>query len=327
MESQLQEHSARKHPEAVPAGLRREIAQVIRERPLPTVAFQGEHGAFSEEALLGHFGGCAEPIPRRDFQGVGEAVLTGDAELGILPVENTLAGSVQGSHDVLVEEGLTIVGEIVIPIRLFLLGVPGAREDDLRRVLSHPVALAQCSRYLRARPRLEAVAVHDTAGAALEVARQADVGMAAVAPRAAAERYGLTVLAADLQDRDDNQTRFYLVQREGCATDGDRAHDDDRSPDPEARFRTVVLLELEDRPGALLAALQPFASSGIDLSRVESRPGRSPWRYRFLFELRGRADAPRVREALSEASRTCTAFRVLGSFLVAASMHAWAGPS
>jgi prephenate dehydratase len=280
---------------------------------VPTVAFQGERGAFSEEALLTHFGGRAAPLPRRDFRGVGEAVLAGEADFGILPVENTLAGSVQGSHDVLAGGGLRIVGEIVLRIRLHLLGLPGAREDRLRRILSHPVALAQCTRYLRAHPRAEAVAVHDTAGAAQEVARTADPEVAAVAPRAAAERYGLTVLASDLQDRADNQTRFYLVRRDGA----------DGLPEPEGggAYRTVVLLELQDRPGALLAVLGPFASRGIDLSRIESRPARTPWRYRFLLELRVSAGEPAAREALGEAKAASTDFHVLGSFPVAASLE------
>jgi prephenate dehydratase len=279
----------------------------------PTVAFQGEHGAFSEEALLGYFAGRARALPRRDFQAVGEAVLDRQAKYGILPVENTLAGSVQGSHDVLAEGDLTIVGEIVIAIRLFLMGVPGAREPDLRKILSHPVALAQCTRYLRAHPRAEAVAVHDTAGAAQEVARLGDARVGAIAPQGAAERYGLTVLAADIQDRPDNQTRFYLVCRDDTALEAEPAEDT-------GAHRTVVLLELQDRPGALVAVLAPFASRGIDLSRIESRPARSPWRYRFLLELRVHEGEPRAQDALAEASRASTQLRVLGSFPVAPSL-------
>ena len=285
------------------------------EDVVPTVAFQGEHGAFSEEALLTHFGGRAVPLPRRDFQGVGEAVLDEQAHFGILPVENTLAGSVQGSHDVLAEGGLRIVGEIVIAIRLFLLGLEGAREDRLRRILSHPVALAQCTRYLRGHSRAEAVAVHDTAGAAQEVARAADPELAAIAPRGAAERYGLVVLASDLQDRSDNQTRFYVVRK-------DHGSGDVLDGGGHGSYRTVVLLELRDRPGALLDVLKPFASRGIDLSRIESRPARTPWRYRFLLELRVFAEDPVAREALDEASLASTDLRVLGSFPVAASLEA-----
>jgi prephenate dehydratase len=296
---------------AAPVQERRKAA--VEEVDGPVVAFQGEHGAFSEEALLGYFAGRARPLPRRDFQAVGEAVLAGEARYGILPVENTLAGSVQGSHDVLAEGGLAIVGEIVIAIRLFLMGIPGAREEELERILSHPVALAQCTRYLRAHPQADAVAVHDTAGAAQEVARAANRSLGAIAPRGAADRYGLAVLASDLQDRSDNQTRFYLVCREETALETTTGADS-------AAYRTVVLLELQDRPGALVAVLAPFASRGIDLSRIESRPSRTPWRYRFLLELRVHEGEPRAQDALNEASRASAELRVLGSFPVAASL-------
>ena len=273
----------------------------------PIVAFQGEHGAFSEEAILQHFNGRARPLPRRTFLDVGEAVRGGEADLGLLPVENTLAGSVQGSHDVLVEGGLIITAEVILPIRHFLMGVPGASENRVHRILSHPVALAQCLRYLRARRDAEALPVHDTAGAAMEVARVGDPRVAAIAPRGAAERYGLDILAADLQDRDDNQTRFYLLQREG---------DPPQSPDfDEGRsLRTVVLLELVDQPGALVRVLLPFAEYGVDLSRIESRPAGEPWCYRFLLELRGEAGDVHLQKALESAAEGTTAFRVLGSF-------------
>jgi prephenate dehydratase len=276
----------------------------------PSVAFQGEHGAFSEEAILEHFRGEAHPLPRRTFADVGEGVRSGAADLGLLPVENTLAGSVQGSHDVLAEGGLQVRGEVVLPIRHFLMGVPGARIDEVRRVLSHPVALAQCTRYFRAHPEVDAVAVHDTAGAAQEVARTGDRGSAAIAPRAAAARYGLEILASDLQDRNDNQTRFYLIAREG----EDRVALPVRGDGP---FRTVVLLELANRPGALVRVLLPFADRGVDLTRIESRPTGDPWTYRFLLELRVDVQDPAAQAALEEARAYTTVLRVLGSFPMA----------
>lgn len=310
----------------------------------PVVAFQGEHGAFSEEALLDHFRGRACPLPCRAFEDVGEAVRSGGADFGLLPVENTLVGSVQGSHDVLADGGLVIVGEVILPIRHFLMGLPGAREEDLREVLSHPVALAQCTRYFRAHPGVRAMAVHDTAGAAREVAQRRDPTLAAIAPAGAARRYGLAILARDLQDRSDNQTRFYLVQGESGGGDhgvpacGPAAvaslplgvpDSTPGGPDPvlgapgptpagpdaiPAAFRTVLLLELRDRPGALLRVLEPFARRGIDLSRIESRPAGDPWRYRFLLELRVDGRSHPARTALEEVARETTRLRVLGSF-------------
>jgi prephenate dehydratase/nucleotide-binding universal stress UspA family protein len=253
----------------------------------PRVAFQGAPGAFSEAALLEHFGGRADPLPCRDFESVGQAVLEGRADFGVLPVENTLAGSVQGSQDVLLTGGFTIIGEIVTTIRHCLLAVPGASVAGLRRIVSHPVALAQCTRYLSEHPHAEALAVYDTAGAAREVAERGDPTVAAIAARTAAERYGLEVLAEDLQDRHDNQTRFYVVP----GPSGGRhrrvpRHPGGSIPSSESPRRTRAHHRARRHPG--LAPRGPRAlrpQRGINLTRLESRPSRTPWRYRFLVEL------------------------------------------
>ncbi len=281
----------------------------------PRVAFQGAPGAFSEAALLEHFGGRAEPLPCHDFESVGRAVLEGRADFGVLPVENTLAGSVQGAQDVLLTGGFTIIDEIVTTIRHCLLGVPGASVGGLRRIISHPVALAQCTRYLSEHPHAEALAVYDTAGAAREVAERADPTIAAIAARTAAERYGLEVLAEDLQDRNDNQTRFYVVRirgDEGAAVS--LLVPEDAAPNESPR-RTVLLIELEDTPGSLLGVLEPFARRGINLTRLESRPARIPWRYRFLVELETPEGETGLDEALEEASRSVLILRTLGTFM------------
>ncbi len=275
--------------------------------PPVRVAFQGARGAFSEEALVGYFGAGVEPLPCRDFAGVGAAVLGGEAAFGVLPVENTLAGSVQPAQDVLLEGELEIVDEIVIPIRHMLLGIAGARVAELRRIISHPVALAQCTRFLRSHPELEAVAVYDTAGAAADVAAGGDPTLAAIAPGAAAERYGLRVLAEDLQDRADNQTRFYVVKPRGTP-------DDVARPDLRQSRRSVLSVELEDRPGSLLALLAPFARAGVNLTRIESRPAATPWRYRFLIELASPSGGSSLDQALAEAARTVPVLLHLGSF-------------
>jgi prephenate dehydratase len=280
----------------------------------PRVAFQGAPGAFSEAALLEHFGGRADPLPCRDFESVGQAVLEGRADFGVLPVENTLAGSVQGSQDVLLTGGFTIIGEIVTTIRHCLLGVPGASVAGLRRIVSHPVALAQCTRYLSEHPHAEALAVYDTAGAARDVAERGDPTVAAIAARTAAERYGLEVLAEDLQDRHDNQTRFYVVQvhrEEGTGASPLIPADPSLEESPR---RTVLIIELEDTPGSLLGVLEPFARRGINLTRLESRPSRTPWRYRFLVELETPEGETRLDDALEEASRSAAILRNLGTF-------------
>lgn len=178
------------------------------------VAFQGERGAFSEDAITAFFGAGEETrLSVRGFADVRALVLSGGADYGVLPVENSIHGAVSAAHDVLDAGGLTIIGEVTCPITLCLLAAPAARSEQLRRVLSHPVALAQCRRFLSGMPLLEAVPFYDTAGAAREVAARADSTSAAVASIAAAAHYGLDIVARNIEDSTDNRTRFAFVAR------------------------------------------------------------------------------------------------------------------
>jgi prephenate dehydratase len=273
----------------------------------PRVAFQGEHGAFSEEAVQTCFGADgAMPVPCYDFAELGSAVLDGRAEYGMLPVENSIAGGVAPAYDMLAATELIVVGEVVQPIRLCLLGVPGAATAGVRRVLSHPVALAQCQTFLRTLGEAETLAVHDTAGAARIVAERAAPETVAVACRAAARRYGLEIMAEDIQDRADNQTRFFVVARPGA-------------PAPAmARWsgghRTALLLATAHRPGALVAVLTPLARAGVNLTRIESRPAAEPWQYHFFLELDADAGDRDVAAAIEEAAAEARELRMLGSF-------------
>ena len=273
---------------------------------VPTVAFQGELGAFSEEAVETFFRGYAVPLPRREFRDLAASVVAGEADFGMLPVENSVAGSVLPAHDVLLSSELAVVGEVIRPIRHFLLGVPGATLDAVTRVISHPVALAQCTRFLAEHPSFEAVAVYDTAGAARDVAGRGDPAVAAVAARGAARRYGLAVLAEDLQDRRDNQTRFLVVTHPGRVLP--------RGAGGDGPIKTALVVETENRPGALVEVLLPFAERGINLTKLESRPGERPWTYRFFLELQADAGEAPAAEALAEIGRRAGALRVLGSF-------------
>lgn len=275
-------------------------------RHRPRVAFQGELGAFSEEAVQQYFEGGAEAIPHREFRDVGRAVAAGEVDFGMLPIENTLAGSVVGSYDVLAEERVEVVGETVIPIHHFLLGTPDATLDGLARVISHPVALAQCARFLRSRAEVEPVAVYDTAGAAREVADRADPRTAAIAARGAAARYGLRILAAHVEDRPDNQTRFLLVRRPGTA---------DPPGVGSGPSRTLLLVDTSNSPGALSRILLPFAERAINLTKLEARPTGEPWTYRFFLELE--LDLHRSvsgSAAVEEARRASDELRVLGCY-------------
>lgn len=241
----------------------------------PRVAFQGELGAYSDEAAQTWFAGKAEGVPCREFRDVTRAVAGGQADFGVLPVENTLAGSVGAALDALLETDLEIEGEVIRPIRHCLLGLPEATEEGLKKVVSHPVALVQCVRFFEGRIDVEAVAVHDTAGGARLVAEGGDPTVGALASETAAERYGLRVLARDLQDRPDNSTRFFVIAPPG-STEAAPAF---------ANPKTLVVFETGDRPGALVEVLQVFARRGLNLSRLESRPGRLPWTYRFVAEV------------------------------------------
>jgi prephenate dehydratase len=268
-------------------------------------------GAFSEEAVRTWFGPDVEPLPCREFRQVGEAVRSGRVPAGLLPVENTLAGTVQPAYDVLAEPGLEVVGEVIRPIRHFLLGVPGSTLEGLRRVISHPVALAQCGEFLSRHSGIEAVAVYDTAGAAKEVAESGDPTVAAIAARRASERYGLDILAEDLQDRSDNQTRFLVVRRE----DGDPLPGE--SARAETGWKTALLVETENRPGALVDILHPMAEGGVNLSKLESRPGLTPWSYRFFLESDGDLSREAVERALDRVRARAQSVRVLGTY------HPW----
>lgn len=268
-------------------------------------AFQGELGAYSHEALRAFLGDRAEPVPCRTFQEVGDRTASGETAFGLLPVENTLAGAVTGSYDVLATTPLAIVGEVIIPIRHCLLGPQAVPLEDLERVLSHPVALAQCRAFLNRYVGMDEVAYYDTAGAAREVAKRCDPATAAIASRLAAERYRLEILAEGIEDRTDNQTRFFvLAAEEGSALLP--------APPKVGATKAVILAEVPNGPGALMRLLAPFAERGINLTNLEGRPTGDPWQYRFILEMRvpdARAD---LHEALKVAEGVTTRFRVLG---------------
>src|SRR6266545_4464834 len=212
------------------------------------IAFQGEAGAYSEEALF-LLEPDAESQPHREFRDVAQAVLERRADLGLLPIENSLVGSIATNFDLIAESGLAIVSEVVSAVHHCLLGVPGAGRDSLRRVLSHPVALAQCERFLRGLAGVEVVAFYDTAGAAAEVARRGDRSLGAIAGALAARRYGLAVLAERIEDEPHNQTRFLVVAREPA------------SPPAGVPAKTTLRLKLPHRPGTLARALAAFATA------------------------------------------------------------------
>ena len=270
--------------------------------PTKRIAFQGEPGAYSEEALF-LLNPEAVSVPCREFRDVATAVLDARAEGGLLPIENSLVGSIATNFDLIAESRLAIVAEVVSPVHHCLLGVKGSSRDSLRRVLSHPVALAQCERLLRSLNNVEVVAFYDTAGAAAEVARRNDRAIGAVAGSLAAGRYGLDILVERIEDEPHNQTRFLLVARDPIA------------PGPAEPAKVTLRLRLPHRPGTLARALAPFADAGLNLTKLESRPDRAAaWQYLFYVDVETRIAEPAMRKALEALKGQGAEITVLGEY-------------
>jgi prephenate dehydratase len=266
------------------------------------VAFPGERGAYSEDAVAAIWPG-AEPVPARYPLDVAHVVVAGDVDAGILPVENTLAGSVVASYDALAQcDDLHAIAEAVVRIRHCLLAAKGATLESIEVVESHPVALAQCTVFLARHPRIELRAATDTGRAARDVAQSGDLRRAAIAGMAAATRYGLRVLADGIEDRPDNQTRFLAISCEPAVLA------------PGTRARTSLIFTTQNDPGALVRALIPLAEHKLNLSKLESRPTGEPWTYRFFADVEhtaGDAARDRALEGMCKATHT---LRILGTY-------------
>ncbi|TSC24536.1 prephenate dehydratase [Corallococcus sp. Z5C101001] len=265
------------------------------------IAFQGELGAYGDEATGAFFGPAVTRVPCPTFRAVFEAVASGAVDGGVVPMESALAGPVAEVVDLLLEFTPPISGELRLRVRHCLLAPPGHTLAGVTRALSHPQALAQCAGWLRGH-HLQPVPEANTAVAARRVAQEATPGTAAIASRAAGERYGLTVLAEGIEDSPDNATRFLAV---GPAV----------PPSLGARWKTSVVLTLDNGPGALAGVLGAFAARGVNVARLEARPGGvRAWDYRWCLDVDGAEDSAPVKAALDEARRASTSLQVLGSY-------------
>ena len=264
------------------------------------IAYQGEPGAFSEAAAR-RVEPDAQLLPFRSFDEVFDAVQAGTAACGVLPIENSIGGSIHRNYDLLLERTLPIVGEVELPVIHHLLALPGATLDGLRRVYSHPQGLAQCERFLRTLSNVEIIATYDTAGSAKMVADAGLKDAGAVASARAGEVFGLTSLAASVQDFDDNITRFLVV---GAAPLPNRVAD-----------KTSIVFTLPNEPGSLFKALSVFALRGISLTKLESRPiqGR-PWEYLFYVDLAAARDEVHCTRALAHLGEFAPMLRTLGTY-------------
>lgn len=266
------------------------------------IAFQGEHGAYSEEAILEHFpASSTQTLPCASFRDVFSAVSTSQAGLGFAPIENSLAGSIYQVYDLLSRNDLWIVGEHYLRVRHCLIGSPGAKIQQIRKVISHPQALMQCEGYLRRLGGVASEPVYDTAGSVKMMSEQPDPSVAAIASRHAARRFGMQILAEGIEDDPANFTRFLILS--------------DQPVVPQGVAKTSIVFTLENEPGALYKTMSAFALRGIDLTRIESRPlvGK-PWDYLFYLDFRGAVQDALVQRALANLEEFCLMLRVFGSY-------------
>src|SRR3954466_1850375 len=276
------------------------------------IAYQGEPGAYSEAAALA-FAAESTPVACRSFEDVFQAVADGTAARGIVPMENTIGGSIHRNYDLLVEHELPIVGEIQLKVDHCLLALPGVALEDVTVVHSHPQALAQCERFLRGLPKVELAAVYDTAGGAKLIREQNLHHDAAIASIRAAQVFGLDVLKRGIQDYDTNITRFCVIGRH---------------PVTEGADKTSIVFALPSQPGSLFRALSSFALRNIDLTKLESRPLRGrAWEYMFYADLAVSRDDVNCGRALVNLAEFARWVRTLGTYKASREVSSPAEPS
>lgn len=266
------------------------------------VAYLGIPGAFSEEAARQYFGNAVEDIAARSFTDIFEAVHNGDNEtFGILPVENSLAGTVAQSYELLTHyDGLQISGEIILHIEHALMALPGVGLNNIKTVRSHPQALAQCAKFLQ-KHKWELKDWYNTAGSAKDLAEEGLTDTAAIASPTVAGIYGLDILARGIQDIANNYTRFFVVSKQA----GKIAKNS----------KTSLIFKTRHEPGSLVACLQCLSDQGLNLTKIESRPIRdTPWEYFFYVDVEGYISEPHVKEALASLLQSASMVRVLGSY-------------
>ncbi len=263
------------------------------------VAFQGEPGAYSEQAVFNYFGEV-ETQPSESFEAVFAGVASGACEAGLIPIENSLAGSIHQNYDLLLRHDLHIVGEYPLRVQHCLIALPEVTKGEIKRVISHPQALGQCAAYLRGLG-VKAESVYDTAGSVKMLKESGARDTAAIASRRAAQIYGMQILEEGIEDNPENYTRFLAISKEAVK--------------PEGEAKTSIVFTLKNQPGALFKALSVFALRDIDLTKIESRPLQGkPWEYLFYIDFIGASHEETVRKALDHLGEYALMLRVLGSY-------------
>jgi chorismate mutase/prephenate dehydratase len=290
-----------------PSGIRAIFREIISacislEHPL-TIAYLGPHSTFTHLAAQAKFGSSVEYLPNRDIAGIFRAVASGAADLGVVPVENSIDGGISDTLDAFMSYTLQICSEMIMEVHHCLMAPPGHK--DIQRIYSKPQVFAQCGRWLGEHyPDGELISVSSTARAC-EIA-SGEAGAAAIAHHAAAANYGLSVVQENIEDVTRNVTRFVVLGRESCR--------------PSGSDKTSVVLSVAHRSGALHEALEPFRDNGISLTRIESRPSkRNHWEYYFFIDFEGHQEDETVKKTLQKVHEACNYLQILGSYPIAES--------
>ena len=267
---------------------------------MKTVAFQGEPGAYSESAVYQFFGSKVQAKPCRDFRDVFENVKLKTVTAGVVPVENSLEGSINQNYDLFFSYDLKVCGEVIVKIEHCLIVNPGTRIDQIKSVYSHPQALAQCRSYLE-KVRWEIFPAYDTAGSVKIIKEQKLTNAAAIASERASEIYGMQILARDIADNQENYTRFFVLSQQDSA--------------PTSKDKTSIIFSAKHEPGSLYNALGEFAERKINLTRIESRPTKkTAWEYNFYLDFEGHRTEQKCAEALKALEKYAIFVKILGSY-------------
>ncbi|MFN8413814.1 MAG: prephenate dehydratase [Anaerolineales bacterium] len=263
------------------------------------IAFQGEAGAYSEQAVFNYFG-QVDTLPCESFDAVFDAVNSGKCDAALIPIENSLAGSIHQNYDLLLRNNLHINGEYPLRVRHCLIANHGVKISEIQKAISHPQALGQCAGYLR-NHNIKPEQVYDTAGSVKMLKESGARDTAAIASRRAAELYGMEILEEGIEDNQENYTRFLEISKQVTQ--------------PKGEAKTSIVFTLKNVPGALFKALSVFALRDIDLTKIESRPLQgSPWEYLFYIDFVGASEDVHVQKALDHLSEYAVMLRILGSY-------------
>lgn len=265
-----------------------------------TVAFQGELGAYSEEACYQYFGSGAKLQPCENLEDVFQSVESEDIQYGLVPVENSLEGSIPRTYDLLLDSNLKVSGETQLKIVHCLISLPEAQIDSIKEVFSHPQALGQCKTFLR-QMGWKLTPTYDTAGSVKLIRESGLMEKAAIASARAAQIYGMKVLVRGIEDTTNNYTRFFILSRADAPVSGND--------------KTSIVFSVKHKPGALYEALKELAARKINLTKIESRPTRQkPWEYNFYVDFEGHHEDATIKEALQCLEKSAVFVKILGSY-------------